>query len=86
MLEDNFKTQDERREASKNIIKQMNDLELTIRFEPVRQLMKLLNMYIKEGRRIEVNIPWPDINRRIRGVLATGKREDTYVMLKHEKF
>ena len=48
--------------------------------------MKLLNNYVKSGDRIKVSIPFPEINRTIRGVLATSKKEEVYIKLEYEKY
>lgn len=80
------KTEEERRAASKEILKQLEGLDLSISHKPIRELLKLLKQYNEEGNRIVVNIPFPELNRRIKGVLATSIREETYVVLKHEKF
>lgn len=80
------KTEEERRAASREILKQIEGLDLSISHKPIRDLLKLLKQYNDEGKRIIVNIPFPELNRRIKGVLATGAREETYVVLKHEKF
>jgi len=42
--------------------------------------------YISKGERIIINIPFPEINRRIKGVLAINKTEDVTVALMNEKF
>lgn len=80
------KTEEERRAASREILKQIEGLDLSISHKPIRELLKLLKQYNDEGKRIIVNIPFPELNRRIKGVLATGAREETFVVLKHEKF
>lgn len=82
----NVKTEEERREASREILKQLETLDLSIKHKPIRELLKLLKKYNEKGDRIMVNIPFPEINRRIKGILSTGAREETYVVLKHEKF
>ena len=47
---------------------------------------KLFKEYIDEDKRIVVNIPFPMINRRIKGILARNKREDVSIALLNEKF
>ena len=37
-------------------------------YEPVKLLYKKFKEYITEGQRIVVNIPFPEINRRIKGI------------------
>ena len=80
------KTEEERRKSSREILKQLEDLDLSISHAPIRELLKLLKQYNEEGNRVVVNIPFPELNRRIKGVLATGAREETYIVLKYEKF
>lgn len=81
-----WKTKEERSECSKAILKQLTDLGLTIQYPAVASLMRQIRDYINEGKRIKVSIPFPEVNRRIYGVLAIGKREETSIILKHEKF
>jgi len=81
-----WKSKEERSECSKAIIKQLSDLGLTIQYPAVALLMQNIRDYINEGKRIKISIPFPEVNRRICGVLAIGKREETSIILKHEKF
>lgn len=82
----NMKTEEERRASSLEILKQVKALDLSVTHPPIRELLKLLKRHNETGERIAVNIPFPDLNRRIKGVLAPGSREDSYIVLKHEKF
>lgn len=82
----NWKSREERSECSKAIIKQLSELGLTVHYPAVRQLMQYIKDYINEGKRIKISIPFPEVNRRIHGILAIGKREETSITLKHEKF
>lgn len=80
------KTEEERRAASREILNQLNDLNIPASFGAVKQLLVLLKKYNEEGCRVEINIPFPEMNRRLRGVLGIGKREEPFVVLKHENF
>lgn len=42
--------------------------------------------YITTGERTIVNIPFPQMNKRIEGVLATNIREEVALRLKYEKY
>jgi len=55
-------------------------------YEPVKKLYGYFRTYIDTGDRIVVNIPFPMINRRIKGILAINKREDVTIALLNEKF
>ena len=81
-----YRTKEERQLEVKEILNQLSKFDLNIKYEPIKKLYKLFKEYIHEDRRIEVNIPFPEIDRRIKGLLAISVREDTWVNLKHEKF
>jgi len=86
IVSEKWKTKEERAECSKAIIKQLTELSLTVHYPAVALLMRTLREYINEGKRIKLSIPFPEVNRRICGVLAIGKKEETHIVLKHEKF
>jgi hypothetical protein len=81
-----YRTKEQRQAEIKEIISQLNNLQLGIHYPPIRNLFAKFKEYIDDGNRIEINIPFPDINRRIKGVLAASIKEDVCIMLKHEKF
>ena len=60
--------------------------QLNPTYEPVKKLYLKFKEYISEGERLLVNIPFPEINRRIKGVLAINKRKDVNIALMNEKF
>ena len=70
----------------KEILNKLSEFQLNIKYEPVRKLYELFKKYIDDAERIEVNIPFPDINRRIKGLLAISLKEETWINLKNEKF
>jgi len=81
-----YRTKEQRQDEVKKIIKKLSELQLNIKYEPIHKLFELFKTYINEGNRIEVNIPFPDINRRIKGLLAISIREEVWVTLKNERF
>lgn len=81
-----YKTKDERKEDIKNIIKELTKFELTPTYEPVKELYKKFREFIETGNRVKVNIPFPMINRRIKGELMPNKKGDSNICLAHEKF
>lgn len=81
-----YRTQDERKEEVKNVLKQLSDFQLNPTYEPVKKLYLKFKQYISTGDRIVVNIPFPEVNRRIKGILAINKREDVTIALLNEKF
>ena len=81
-----YKTKDERKEDIKNIIKELTKFELTPTYEPVKELYKKFKEFIETGNHVKVNIPFPMINRRIKGELMPNKKADSTICLAHEKF
>ncbi len=81
-----YRTKEERQKEVKNILEQLSGFQLNLTYEPVKKLYLKFKEYINDGERIIVNIPFPEINRRIKGVLAISKREDVTIALLNEKF
>ena len=81
-----YRTKEERQSEVKEILKQLNEFKLKPSYEPVKKLYMKFKEYISKGERIIINIPFPEINRRIKGVLAINKTEDVTVALMNEKF
>ncbi len=84
--EPEYRTKEERQTEVKEILKQLSEFQLNPSYEPVKKLYLKFKEYISEGERLIVNIPFPEINRRIKGVLAINKREDVVISLMNEKF
>ena len=81
-----YRTKEERQNEVKEILKQLSSFNLNINYEPIKKLYGLFKIYINDDKRVEINIPFPEINRRIKGLLAISVNEEVWVNLKHEKF
>ena len=82
-----YRTKEERQEEARKIIDMLTNLQLTsTQYDPVKTLFEKIRLYINEGRRQEINIPFASIERRIKGVLAINVREAVWVKLETEKF
>lgn len=81
-----YRTKKERKEEIKKIIKQLSRFELTTMYEPIKQLYAIFKQYIEEGNKIEINIPFPMISKRIKGLLAINVNEEVFLKLQQEKF
>ena len=81
-----YKTKEERQGDVKNIIKELSKFELTPTYEPVKELYKKFKEFIDGGNHVKVNIPFPMINRMIKGDLMPNKKGDSNICLAHEKF
>jgi ribosomal protein S4 len=84
--EPEYRSKEERQSEVKHVLEQLNEYQLNTKYEPVKKLYLNFKEYISKGERLIVNIPFPEINRRIKGVLAINKREDVTIALLNEKF
>ena len=81
-----YRTKQERQNEIREILIQLTHFNLDMTYVPVKLLYKKFKEYITEGQRIVVNIPFPEINRRFKGILAISKNEDVTIALLNEKF
>ncbi len=79
-----YRTKEQRQEQVKEVLNKLTEFDLNITYEPVKKLYSLFKEYIQEDRRIEVNIPFPEIKRRIKGLLAISINEETWISLQRE--
>ena len=79
-----YRTKEERQQEVKTIIEQLSVLNLDIKYEPIKKLYRLFKTYISDGNRMIVNIPFPEINRRIKGLLAISVNEEVWLKLEKE--
>ena len=81
-----YRTKQERQNEIREILIQLTHFNLDMTYVPVKLLYKKFKEYITEGQRLVVNIPFPEINRRFKGILAISKNEDVTIALLNEKF
>ena len=79
------RNKEERQTEVTKIIQSLQTLNLSPGdYKPIRILYNLLQIYIQNGERIEVNIPFPEIHKQIVGVLAIRLTEPVVVKLTKE--
>ena len=71
----------ERKGEARDVIEGLSEMLLTTQYEAVRELMGNLKRYIDDGVRIEVDIPFPEVGRRIVGVLAVDHSEEVWIKM-----
>ena len=76
-----IRTKQERKEEIRIIINKLSELELTISYEPIKELFVIMQKYVNEGGKIPINIPFPMINRVITGLLPDTVNEKCWVKL-----
>ena len=81
-----LRNKEERKIETRKIIDKLTELNLTIQYEPIKQLFLILKDYVDNGGIKEINIPFPMINKRIKGHLPDTVNDECFVALKHEDF
>ena len=79
-------TEELRSKEARIIIDKLTELKLTISYDPIKKLFIILQNYIKNGEKTNVNIPFPMINKRIKGILSDTVNEKCWIKLEHEQF
>jgi hypothetical protein len=75
-------SQTERQNEIKPILLKLKELRLNpSAYTSIKTLYQQFQVYIQQGERIEVNIPFPEFNVTIKGLLATSKEEKVWVKL-----
>ena len=80
-----YRTKEERMAEIKPILSKLSELQLNPEYEPIKKLYLEIRRYIQEGERIEIKIPFPEIGRKILGVLAINVREQVWVKMEKTK-
>jgi hypothetical protein len=75
-----YRTKEQRIAEIKPIIKKLSELGVKASdHEEIRELLTKIQIYIQQGERIEINIPFPIADVDIQGVLATNTKERVWV-------
>jgi hypothetical protein len=76
----------ERQLAVTPILMKLKELHLSpVAYESIKTLYQQLQIYIQQGERIELNIPFPEYNVTIKGLLDISKAEKVWVKLERNK-
>jgi len=75
-----YRTKEQRMTEVKPIINKLTELQIKASdHEEIRELLTKIQIYIQQGERIEINIPFPIADVEIKGVLATDIKERVWV-------
>ena len=75
-----YRTKEQRMTEIKPIINKLTELQIKAsEHEEIRELLTKIQIYIQQGERIEINIPFPIADVEIKGVLATDIKERVWV-------
>ena len=76
------RSKDERREQVRSVFEKLTELKLTAsEHDEIKELFQIISAYIKTGDKQTINIPFPAINKRIKGVLEPNTSKDSCIRL-----
>ena len=75
------KSKEERISDVKPIIIKLNELGFNMSSPAVKRLYKEMSEYMQDGNSRKINIPFPEVKRRIKGFLSGDTRKETWVKL-----
>ena len=81
-----LKNLDQRKSEVKEVINSLYSLNLSQDYPPINNLYKIMFGYIKDGGKKNINIPFPMINKRIKGILPDTINEKCWIKLINKKF
>ena len=75
------RTKEQRQAEIKPIIIKLTELRLNVSLDEIKKLFALLQNYVNNGERIEIDIPIESLNVRIRGVLENNLNKRVWVKM-----
>lgn len=80
------RTKEQRQTEILPILNKLTEMHLkVVQFDALKALMRELQRYVQDGATIELNIPFPEINVDIVGVLETNLSKRVWVKLQSTK-
>jgi hypothetical protein len=76
------RSKDERKQQVKPILEKLTELKLhASEHDEIKELFKIISVYVKDGERQVINIAFPAISRRIKGTLETNTSKDSCIRM-----
>ena len=75
------RTKEQRQAEIKPIIIKLTELRLNVSLDEIKNLFALLQNYVNNGERIEIDIPIESLNVRIRGILESDLNKRVWVKM-----
>ena len=79
------RTKEQRQNEVRTIIKKLNELHLNTGYDAIKTLFENMKTYINDDIKIDIDIPFPDMNVNIKGVLETDIKKKVWVRIESIK-
>lgn len=77
----NMRNETERRMETLNILYRLRENEYSGDYDAVKELIRIMNIYVVEGQDQTIDIPFPEKEKRIVGKLFINKKKENLVKL-----
>lgn len=85
MVKEKIKSREERQAEVRPIIEKLTELNITVLEPPVKELFHNMSLFVKNGEKLKINIPYPRTNQVIEGVLHPKIGKRTWVKMTTKK-
>jgi len=76
------RTKEERQAQVRPILEKLTELKLyASKFDAIKQLMLRIKDYVSNGEPQQINIEFPEFNRRIKGTLETNRWSESVIKM-----
>ena len=79
----NYRDQNERREETLQVIYQLQKNNIDSKFDAIQTLLSEMTDYVINGNEKDFSIPFPEMNKVIKGQLYLHKDKQCVVVMKH---
>ena len=77
-----FRSKIERQESIRPVLEKLNELQLSSQYHSVKKLLIIFKDFIENGGSQNINIQFPEINKRIVGLITDNKKYENIIKLK----
>lgn len=76
-----YRSKIERQESIRPVLEKLSELQLSSQYDPVKKLLIIFKDFIDNGGSQNINIPFPEINKRIVGLITDNKKYENIIKL-----
>lgn len=76
-----YRSKIERQESIRPVLEKLSELQLSSHYDSVKKLLIIFKDFIENGGSHNINIQFPEINKRIVGLITDNKKYENIIKL-----
>ena len=76
-----YRSKIERQESIRPVLEKLSELQLSSHYDSVKKLLIIFKDFIENGGSHNINIQFPEINKRIVGLVTDNKKYENIIKL-----